>query len=314
VIHLEQNSTDYGRDKRRLRVVKLRGVKFREGDHDFNLEHGGLDVFPRLVAQEHTQVETSRLVSTGHAELDELLGGGLAPGSNVLFAGPSGVGKTTTAISCAVSTMRAGGKVAYFLFDEGLGTLLTRSKALGLDVAPFITKGQLQLRALDPAEISPGEFAHLMRRAVEEHGIKTVVIDSLNAYLQAMPGGKFLLLQMHELLTYLNLKGVVTILILSQHGVVGDARSDVDLSYLSDSLLLFRFFEARGSLLKAVSAVKSRTHCHELTIREFRVGGKGIEVGEALTDFEGVLGGIPTYRGRMPLLGDRSRTSSNNTR
>ena len=304
VINLEQNPNDYGPDKRRLRVVKLRGVKFREGEHDFNLARGGLQVFPRLIANEHGRTFDKNFVSTGTAALDELLGGGLVPGSNVLLTGPAGTGKTTTAISCAVHAMRRGHKVAYYLFDEGMGTLRMRCKALGLDIDPFIASGHLLIRALDPAELSPGQFAHAVRAAVEEDEARMVVIDSMNAYLQAMPGGKFLLLQMHELLAYLNLRGVITLLILSQHGVLGDVRSDVDLSYLSDGLLQFRFFEARGSLRKAITAIKSRTAAHEPTIREFGLGSHGVEIGEALTDFQGLLSGIPSYAGNQALLGD----------
>ena len=304
VINLEQNPNTYGPDKRRLRVMKLRGVKFREGEHDFNLERSGLEVYPRLVASEHSNTFDAAPVATGTPRLDELLGGGLMPGSNVLLTGPAGTGKTTTAISCAVEAMRRGENVAYYLFDEGLGTLRLRSKALGLDIEPYLASGQLMMRALDPAELSPGQFAHLVRRAVEEDSARMVVIDSLNAYLQAMPGGKFLLLQMHELLSYLNHCGVISLLILSQHGVLGDIRSDVDLSYLSDALLQFRYFEARGSLRKAISTIKSRTNNHDSTIREFALGPNGVQIGSALIDFEGVLTGVPRYTGTMALLGD----------
>ena len=303
VIHLEQDASEYGRDKRRLRVVKLRGIQFREGEHDFDLGLGGLRVFPRLVAQEHGQAHEMQPVSTGNSELDLLLGGGLSPGSNLLLSGPAGVGKTTTAISCAVHAMRRGERVAYFLFDEGMGTLAHRCRALGLDIQPFLDNGQLVFRSLDPAELSPGEFAHLVRDVVEGQGAKTVVIDSLNAYLQGMPGGRFLILQMHELLTYLNLQGVVSMMILSQHGVMGGERSDVDLSYLSDALLQFRYFESGGRLLKAVSTIKSRTQKHEQSIREFRLGPQGVEIGPVLDDFEGILRGVPTYRGRANMLG-----------
>jgi circadian clock protein KaiC len=295
----------YGPERRRLRVIKMRGIPFRGGEHDFSLETGGLSVFPRLIAAEHRAEFDATLVSTGTQELDTLMGGGLARGSNTLFSGPSGVGKTTTAIACTRAALQRGEKAVYYLFDEGLGTLLIRSKALGLDIASFLERGDLRIQTLDPAEVSPGEFADMVRHAVEEAGVQTVVIDSLNAYLHAMSGDKHLLLQMHELLTYLNQRGVVTILILAQHGLLGDVRSDVDLSYLSDGILLFRFFEARGSLLKAVSMVKSRTSEHELTIREFRLGKRGVEVGESLTDFEGVLTGVASYRGAVPLLSDR---------
>jgi len=303
VVVLDQSVNTYGPERRRMRVVKMRGIPFRGGEHDCSLVTGGLQVHPRLVTADHRGKYDGELVSAGSAELDELLGGGLARGSNTLFSGPSGVGKTTTAIAAVRQALIRGEKAAYYLFDESLGTLLKRSKALQLDVEPFLNDGQLEIRTLDPAEVSPGEFANMVRASVES-GARIVVIDSLNAYLQAMPGDKHLLLQMHEVLTYLNQRGVVTILILAQHGVLGETRSDIDLSYLSDGVLLFRFFEARGSLLKAVSVVKSRISAHELTIREFRLTSQGIEVGEALTDFEGVMTGVATYRGDMPLLSD----------
>lgn len=304
VIQLEQNTGTYGPDKRRMRVVKLRGVSFREGDHDFSLGRGGLQVFTRLVASEHGRAHADERLSTGNSELDGLLGGGLTPGTNLLFAGPAGVGKTTTAISCARASLQRGGKAAFFLFDEGIKTLLTRSRALGLDVDEYVASGQLTLNSVDPAEISAGQFSHRVREAVEHHGVTTVVIDTLNAYLIAMPGNNFLLLQMHELLTYLNLQGVTTILVLSQHGLSGEAPNDVDLSYLSDAMLQFRYFEARGELLKAISVVKSRTSEHSTTIHQFRLGRGGLEIGAALTDFDGIMAGVPRYRGKTMLLGD----------
>jgi circadian clock protein KaiC len=311
VISLEQSVDQYGPERRRLRIVKMRGIKFRGGEHDFNLDTGGLSVFPRLVAAEHRMTVDASYVSSGTPELDRLLGGGLGRGSNMLFAGPSGVGKTTTAVSCVLAALKRGERAAYYLFDEGLGTLLIRSRTLGMDLAPFLDSGQLQLLALDPAEVSPGEFAQRVRHAVEKDGAGVVAIDSLNAYMQAMPGSKHLMLQMHELLTYLNQRRLVTILVLGQHGLLGDMRTDVDLSYLSDGILLFRYFEARGRLLKAVSVVKSRTTQHELTIREFRLGANGLEVGQALADFEGVLTGVAAYRGQQPMLGDQEILGQN---
>lgn len=307
VINLEQAVDQYGPERRRLRVLKMRGIPFRGGDHDFVLDTGGLAVFPRLVAAEHRLQAEHRVVSSGVPKLDELMGGGLPCGSNTLFSGPSGVGKTTTAISCTLSALRRGDRAVYYLFDEGLATLVSRARSLGLEIEPYISSGHLSIVSLDPAEVSAGEFAHMVRHAVEDVGASVVVIDSLNAYLQAMPGSKYLMLQMHELLTYLNHRNIITILILAQHGVLGEVHSDVDMSYLSDAILLFRFFEARGRLLKAVSMVKSRTNRHEQTIREFRMGDGGLEVGQELTDFEGVLAGVTAYHGKMALLGERGK-------
>jgi len=309
VIALEQALGHYGAERRSLRVLKMRGISFRGGVHDFALLTGGLSVFPRLVAAEHGARFDAEMVSTGNAALDQLLGGGLVRGSSMLFMGPSGVGKTTTALACLIERLKQGESAAYYLFDEGLTTLMLRARALDLDPQPYLDQGRLTIRTLDPAEVSPGEFANLVRACVERDGARAVVIDSLNAYMQAMAGSKHLALQMHELLTYLNLKGVITILILAQHGVVGDVRSDVDLSYLSDGNLLFRYFEARGSLLKAISVIKSRTAAHELTIREFRLGPRGVEVGRALEDFHGVMSGVASYQGSQPLLSDGDGTT-----
>lgn len=303
VISLERTAEEYGSQRRRMEVVKLRGVKYRSGFHDFKLDTGGITVFERLVASHHGAVIKDGVVTTGAPRLDELIGGGLSRGTNTLITGPSGVGKTTTAVRCALSALERGEKVAYYLFDEGLPTLLARSKAMGMELHPYVATGQLAIRAIDPAELSPGEFAFQVRQAVEHAGVGTVVIDSLNAYLQAMPGQKFLLLQMHELLTYLNQQGVVTLVILAQHGFIGEVRSDIDLSYLSDSILLFRFFEAAGAVRTAISAVKSRTTAHEKIIREIRLTSRGIEIGEALTDFRGVMSGLPSYDGAVAMLG-----------
>jgi circadian clock protein KaiC len=302
VVSLEQAPRDFGAERRRLRVVKMRGIKFRGGYHDFILDRGGLSVFPRLVAAEHGTEFSSKVASSGNDRLDQLLGGGLMAGTNTLLSGPSGVGKTTTAVFCIRAALDRGEKATYFLFDEGVKTLLVRSKALGMDLGPYIERGVLDIQQIDPAELSPGEFTSRARVAVEENGSSFVCIDSLNAYLQAMPGEQFLLLQMHELLNYLNQSGVTTLLILGQHGLVGDMRSDIDLSYLSDAILLFRFFEANAEVRTAISVVKSRTSSHERSIREFKLSSRGLEVGEALRDFEGVLSGLPSYRGGMALL------------
>jgi circadian clock protein KaiC len=306
VISLEQAPREFGSERRRLRIVKMRGIKFRGGYHDFALETGGIQVFPRLIAAEHHARFDSKGKSTGSAELDLLLGGGLVPGTNTLLLGPSGVGKTTTGVRCMLAALERGETATYFLFDEGLPTLLTRSATLGMDLAPHIEAGRLTMIQVDPAELSPGEFASVVREAVEGRGSTFVAVDSLNAYLHAMPGEEYLILQMHELLTYLNQKGVTTLLVLGQHGIVGEVRSDVDLSYLSDCILLFRFFEAKGEVRTALSVVKSRVNAHERSIRELRLGPGGVQVGEALGDFEGVLTGLPAYHGKVAMLSGAS--------
>jgi circadian clock protein KaiC len=303
VVLLENSRGVYGSEKRRLRVEKMRGIKFRGGEHDYDLDTGGLRVFPRLVASEHGRDFSGQVVDSGNAHHNQILGGGLTPGTNVLLAGPSGIGKTTTALACVSAALERGERAAYYLFDESLGTILQRSRSLNIPIEKHLKSGLLSLRVLDPAEVTPGEFAHLVRTAVDE-GAQTIVIDSLNAYLQAMPGGKFLVLQMHELLTYLNRQGVVTLMIIGHHGLAGEAKVDIDLSYLSDAILQFRFFEARGQLLKAIAVVKSRAQPHEVNIREFRVGPVGIQIGEVLRDFDGVLGNVPHYHGVVPLMGD----------
>lgn len=304
VVMLEQTLSGFGAQRRRLHVVKMRGVRFRGGYHDFEIERGGLRVYPRLVAAEHGDLYDDAPRSTGSAPLDTLLGGGLFPGTATLLSGPAGVGKTTVAVQAMTAGLRRGEHASYFLFDERLPTLLKRSAALSMDLAPFVSEGRLDLRAIDPAELSPGEFAAAVRAAVEEHGARTVVIDSLNAYLQSMPNEQFLVLQMHELLAYLGQKGVVTILILGQHGVAGEVRSDVDISYLADTVAQLRYFEANGEVKQAISVIKTRTARHERTIREFRITDNGLTVGEALRAFQGVLTGVPTYVGdRGTLIG-----------
>jgi circadian clock protein KaiC len=302
VVSLEQAAREFGTERRRLRIVKMRGIKFSGGYHDFALETGGIQVFPRLVAAEHHASFDPTGRSTGSAELDLLLGGGLVPGTSTLLLGPSGVGKTTTAVRCMVAALERGEAATYYLFDEGLATVMARSAMLGMDLRPHVEAGRLTITQIDPAEVSPGEFAGMARDAVEERGSTVVVIDSLNAYLHAMPGEEHLILQMHELLSYLGQQGVTTLLVLGQHGVVGEVRTDVDLSYLSDCILLFRFFEAKAEIRTALSVVKSRVNAHERTIRELRFSERGVQVGEALTDFEGVLTGLPAYRGEVAML------------
>jgi circadian clock protein KaiC len=297
VIVLEQSIAGFGGQRRRLHIVKMRGMQYRGGYHDFEILRGGLAVFPRLVAADHVAICDELAVSTGSAEFDALLGGGLVPGTATLLTGPAGVGKTTTAVQCMVAALSRGERAAYFLFDERLPTLLRRSAALDLDLQPFIEDGMLGIRAIDPAELSPGEFSASVQAAVEHDGARVVVIDSLNAYLHAMPNEQFLVLQMHELLTYLGQRGVVTLLVLGMHGVMGDVRVDIDLSYLADSAVQLRYFEAFGEVRQAISVIKTRTARHERTIREFQIRAKGLAFGKPLKDFQGVLTGAPSYFG-----------------
>jgi circadian clock protein KaiC len=306
VISLEQNPREFGAERRRLRVIKMRGMKFRGGYHDFVLDTGGLTAFPRLVSAEHLSETLPSTVpaSTGSDELDKLLGGGLMRGTNTLLIGPSGAGKTTTAVCSMLAALNRGERATYYLFDEGKATFLRRAENLGMNLEPHIASGHLNLKQIDPAELAPGEFASDVRHEVEEQHSRFVVLDSLNAYMHAMPGEHFLLLQMHELLNFLNQQGVTTLVVLGQHGLMGEVRSDIDLSYLSDGIMVFRFFEAHGAVRTAVSVVKSRVNLHERTIRELLLTEGGVKVGEALVDFDGVLTGIPSYHGRVPMLSE----------
>jgi circadian clock protein KaiC len=273
----------------------MRGLKYYGGYHDFTIESGGIRVYPRLIAANHKRSFSSEPVTTGLDALDALLGDGLFPGTNTLLAGPAGVGKTTTAIRCMLAALKRGQKAAYFLFDERLSTLMIRSKALNMDLQPFIDDGRLKIRQIDPAELSPGEFASAVRTAVEVDDAGVVVIDSLNAYLHAMPSDNFLVLQMHELLSYLAQQGVVSLMILGQHGVTGDLRSDIDISYLADTVMMLRFFEAAGQVRKSIAVIKTRTSDHERSIREFKIDSTGITVGDPIRDFYGILSGAPIY-------------------
>ncbi|MBU0669018.1 MAG: AAA family ATPase, partial [Alphaproteobacteria bacterium] len=295
VVSLEQSASDFGSERRRMRVVKMRGLKYSGGFHDFTIERGGLVVYPRLVASEHHREFDPAPVTTGLAGLDRLLGDGLVPGTSTLLTGPAGVGKTTTAVRCLVAALERGDRVAYYLFDERLATLLQRSAALGMDLQPYLDNGQLTLRQIDPAELSPGEFAGAVQAAVETDGARMIVIDSLNAYMHGMPSDNFLVLQMHELLSYLSQQGIISLMILGQHGVMGDLRVDIDVSYLADAVVLMRFFEVEGMVRKSIAVIKTRTSDHERIIREFDIGASGVTIGEPLTGFAGLLSGQPNY-------------------
>jgi circadian clock protein KaiC len=302
VISLEQLSPEYGADRRRLRITKLRGQKYRGGFHDFNIESGGLNVFPRLVAAEHDQSLERGLLKAGNGDLDALLGGGLQYGTSVLLIGPAGSGKSTLSILYAIAAARRGERAAIYAFDERIETMLERMSGLGLDLAPHLESGLITVHPIDTAELSPGEFAHLVRREVEGNadrpGAKIIIIDSLNGYLNAMPEERFLIVQLHEILTYLGHRGVVTFLIVAQHGLIGSQMgTPVDTTYLADTVIMFRYFEVMGEVRQALSVVKKRSGKHERTIRELRLGEQGIQIGKPLIDFHGVLSGTPTYRG-----------------
>jgi circadian clock protein KaiC len=303
VLRLEELAPAYGSERRRARIIKYRGVKFRGGYHDVTITTGGLNVFPRLVASEHRTPFTRGRLSSGIAELDQLLGGGIDKGSSTLVLGPAGTGKSLVSIIFAAAAISRGEKAAMFVFDEELGLLFARMKGLGIDLEGLQNAGKLFVDQVDAAELSPGEFAHRVRRRVDEDEIKTVVIDSLNGYQAAMPEENSLILHMHELLQYLNRQGAATFMTVAQHGLVGDMKAPVDVTYLADAVILLRYFEALGSVRRAMSIIKKRTGAHESTIREYRIGNRGLTIGAPLVEFQGVLRGVPLYVGeKNPLL------------
>jgi circadian clock protein KaiC len=303
VVLLEQLAVDYGSERRRLRVVKMRGIQFRGGFHDLTIKKGGLEIFPRLIASEHHASFIGEFISSGNEELDSLLGGGLERGTNVLLIGAAGVGKSSLALTYAIASAERGEHAVFFAFDEGRGTLEARARSIGLPLGPALEAGRIRFQQIDPAALSPGEFSANVRRSVERDGARVIVIDSLNGYLNSMPDGRFLILQMHELLTYLNQQGVLTILVLAQHGLVGPMETPLDVSYLSDSVLMLRYFEYGGLVRRALSVVKKRSGNHEHTIREFRLTSQGITVGPPLVNFSGIFSGTPRYTGdNTPLM------------
>lgn len=295
VLSLEHLALEYGAERRRLRVIKLRGSRYRGGYHDFNIETGGVVVFPRLVAAEHRKEFAKGNATSDVPELDSLLGGGLARGSSTLIIGPAGSGKSTLGAQFAAASAARGEKSAVFIFDEIVETYVGRAEGIGANIQSHIDDNLITLKQVDPAELAPGEFADRVLRAVDRDGARLVIIDSLNGYLHAMPEERFLTIQMHELLTSLNQRGVVTLLVLAQHGFLGDMGTPVDVSYLADTVLLLRYFEAEGAVNRAVSVIKKRSGAHENTIREMKITSQGIRVGEPLTKFHGVLTGVPTY-------------------
>ena len=296
VISLDQLRPEYGGDRRRLRVTKLRGRRYRSGFHDYEIETGGVRVFPRLVASDHRrELEPTKALS-GSAPLDALLGGGLDRGTSTLIVGAAGTGKSTLAMHFAMAAAERGEHAAWFIFDESVRSLVMRSRGIGLPIDERMADGSIAVRSIDPAELSPGEFISAIRQAVEIDGARVVIIDSLNGYLNAMPEERFVLVQLHELLAYLGQLGVLTLLISAQQGLIGQMHSTLDVSYLADNVILMRYFEAEGAVKQAISVLKKRTGVHERTIRELSISNDGVTISEPLRHFRGVLTGVPVDR------------------
>jgi circadian clock protein KaiC len=304
VVRLEQLAPEFGAERRRLRVFKVRGRKFRGGFNDYIIRTGGLVVFPRLIAAEHRRSGMDQTpVASGVAELDSLVGGGIDRGTTTLIMGPSGSGKSSLTLRYTLEALRRGEKALIVSFDETAHVMMRRASGMNMDLEPYLENGLLVVQQVDPAELSPGQLNGTIVEHVEERGARVVVLDSLNGYQHAMPGESHLALQMHELLTYLNQRGVLTIMVLAQQGLVGQMSTPVDLTYISDTVLLLRFFEAGGEIRRALSVLKKRTGGHERAIREFRLESKGIWMGPPLEEFHGVLTGVPHYTGTKGNLG-----------
>jgi circadian clock protein KaiC len=299
VITLERESPSYGRTHRRVSVDKLRGVPMREGYHDFRIETGGAVTYPRLVASDHPDRAELTPLPSGIDELDQLLKGGTDRSTNTLLLGPSGVGKSTVSIQYAIAAAARGENAAIFLFDETVDTVCARAKSMGMPLAEHLRSGLIAIRQLDPAELTAGEFSHAVRRAVTQDKVSVVVLDSLNGFMDSVPEERFISMHLRELLTYLNHKGVATLTVLAQHGLLGQSGSGktVDVSYLADNVILFRYFEAKGEVHRAISVMKKRSGPHERSIREFMLSEEGIKIGPPIREFNGVLSGTPTFVG-----------------
>ncbi len=295
VVELERYTPMYGAARRRMQLVKVRGLNFRDGYHDFSIKTGGIVVYPRLVAAEHRRYVEQGPMPCGVDALDAMLGGGIDRGTSTLVMGPAGCGKSALSTQYAVGAANRGEQAAMFIFEESISSLFNRSASLGMPLREHAEAGRVKVRQVDPAQLQPGEFASLVRHAVEVEEARVIVIDSLNGYLNAVPEERFLLLHLHELLSYLGENGVATVLVFAQHGLVGTMHSTVDVSYLADSVILLRYFEARGKIRKAVSIVKKRGGLHDTSIRDFTMSAAGLSVGEPLSDLRGVLTGVPTF-------------------
>ena len=297
VINLDYVPSDYGKQRHSMRVVKMRGVNFQSGAHDFNIETGGIAVFPRLGAPVlESSVATGKITS----DIDDLetLLGGLDYGTSTILTGPAGIGKSTLAMMYSYTAAKNGIRSALYLFDESIETLYKRTASLGMDVEKYVEDGLIHIRQIQLAELTPGELAYLVSQDVEKNDTRIVLIDSVNGYLMSTPQERFLTMQFHELLSYLNRRGVVSLLVVGQYGLIGNMSSPIDLSYLADTVVLLRYFEAQGEVRQAISVLKKRTGKHERTIREFRIDTGGIKLGQPLSEFHGVLTGVPVYHGK----------------
>ena len=297
VINLDYADSEYGKQRHMMRVVKMRSVNFQSGTHDFNVETGGIVVFPRLSLPAVKEPFKSGAINSSSDDLEQLLGG-LDYGTSTILMGPAGIGKSTMALMYACTAAESGERAAIYLFDESIETLYKRTIALGLDVKTYVEAGLITLRQIKLAELTPGELGHLIRQEVENNNTRVVIIDSVNGYLMSTPQERFLTMQFHELLSYLNQKGVVSILVVGQYGLIGNMQSPIDMSYLADTVVLLRYFEAQGEVRQAISVLKKRTSRHERTIREFRIDMGGIQLGKPLSNFHGVLTGVPLYHGK----------------
>lgn len=304
VINLEYVPTEYGKQRHNIRVVKMRGINFQSGSHDFNIETGGIVVFPRLGSPDIKQSFTPGKLYSNLKDLEQLIGG-LDYGTSTILTGPAGIGKSTMSIIYALTAAENGERSAVYLFDENLETLYQRTTALGLDIKKHVKSGLIAIRQIKLAELTPGELAHLVRQEVEQNNTRLVIIDSVNGYLMSTPQERFLTMQFHELLGYLNRKGVISILVVGQYGLIGTMQSPIDMSYLADTVVLLRYFEAGGMVRQAISILKKRTGKHERTIREFRIDQGGIQLGQPLKEFHGVLTGVPVYHGKGESLMER---------
>lgn len=301
VVNLEYAPPEYGKQRHSLRVVKMRGVNFQSGTHDFNIETGGIVVFPRLSAPDESKGYQPGIIESSSPELESLLGG-LDYGTSTIITGPAGVGKSTFSLMYAYNAAEKGERAAIYVFDENIETIYKRTSSLGLDIQRHVETGRIELRQIKLAELTPGELSFLISREVERNKTRVVVIDSVNGYLMSAPQERYLLRQFNELLGYLNRQGIVSMLVVGQHGLIGAMQTPIDMSYMADTVIMMRYFEADGAVRQAMSVLKKRTGRHERTIREFRIGEGGIILGEPLMDFRGVLTGVPTYQGNLEHL------------